>query len=84
MARRFSFLLLPAATLLAFAGTVRAEGPVEGGGNDDAAKIREIALRISKALKENEEALSRLARGEKAMPKPVDITLPPHNHSGGT
>ena len=83
MARRF-LLVLPAAALLAFAGAARAEGPVEGGESDDAAKVREISIRISKALKENEEALASIARGEKATPRPVDISLPKHNHEGGT
>jgi len=61
------------------AGTARAEGPVEGGGEDAVEEIQKIAIRISKSLKENEEALSRLARGEKGDPKPVHIHLP-----GGT
>lgn len=72
--------VLPAALLLALAaGPARAEGPVEGGGEDGLEEIQKIAIRISKSLKENEEALAALARGEKGAPKPVHIHLP-----GGT
>lgn len=70
-------LFLPAAALLLAAGAARAEGPVAPPtGPDPMEEVREASLRISKALKENEEALTKLARGEKADPKPVDLSLP--------
>ena len=61
----------------AASGSARAEGPTEGeGAGDPADEIRRLSIAISKALRENEEALSRLARGEKGDPKPVHIHLP--------
>ncbi len=81
---------LPAALLLlaapvAFASPAQAEGPVgPGGGRSPEEEIARLAIKISKALKENEEALTRLARGEKGVPAAVDISLPRHNHEGGT
>ncbi len=74
--------VLPAAALLLVAGAARAEGPVAPpGGPDPMQEIREASLRISKALKENEDALTKLARGEKGDPKPVDLSLPPKDGS---
>ena len=84
MARRLFAVLPVAGPLLVLAASARAEGPVGGDAEDAAAKLREIAIRISKSLKENEEALARIARGEQATVRPVDITLPKHNHEGGT
>lgn len=49
-------------------------GPAEGSPEQ---KIAELAVKISRALRENEEALARLARGEKGDPKAVDVSLPP-------
>ncbi len=76
MARPRSTPFLPAAAaiLLFAAPQAVAEGPVHGPeGQED---IREIAARITRALKANEASLARLARGEKAAAGPVDIRLP--------
>ena len=84
LARRLS-AALPVAALLVLAASARAEGPVGGEEEDAMAKVKEISIRISKGLRENEEALARIARGEQASLKPVDISLPKHNHpEGGT
>ena len=67
------------ALLLGAAGTAFAlppqEGPDSGHGAEE--QVKELSRKISRELKENEEALARLARGEKAEPKKVDIELPP-------
>ena len=89
---------LPAAALLlGAAGLALAapEGPVpppvgpEGGSPEE--QIQELAKKISRELKENEEALAKLARGEKAIPKGVNIEIPEtgsressESSSGGT
>ena len=76
-------VLLSASAVLATAA-LATEGPVGPDEGDPMQKIRELSVKISRALKENEDALTRLARGEKGVPKSVDITLPKHNHEGGT
>jgi hypothetical protein len=66
-----------AAALLLSAGAARAEGPVTPPqGPDPMEEIQKASIRVSKALKESEEALSKIARGERAEPKPVDVDLP--------
>jgi hypothetical protein len=70
--------LLAAALLLA-SGAARAEGPVTPpgpNGPDPMEEIQKASIRVSKALKESEEALSKIARGETATPKAVDVDLP--------
>jgi hypothetical protein len=79
--RRIARLAAPlAAALWAFAAApapARAEGPIEGPGQEEAmAKLRELSIRISKALEQNEDALARLSRGEDGKPQKVDISLP--------
>ena len=71
-------LFLPAAALLLAAGVARAEGPIgpPQGPEQLMDEIKKASIRVSKALKDSEEALARLARGEKADPKPVDVDLP--------
>ena len=76
--------ILAACVLLSCPAALAAEGPVGPDEGDPMQKIGELSIKISKALKENEDALTRLARGEKAAPKPVDIDLLKHNHAGGT
>jgi len=71
----YRFLLLPA--LLLASAAARAEGPVappEGG--DPMEEIKKAAAKITQGMKDSEEALTRLARGEKADPKGVDVDLP--------
>jgi hypothetical protein len=70
---------LAAALLLLVSPSALAEGPVGPGPQEGSPEeeIARLALKISKALKENEEALSRIARGEQGEAKPVDIRLPP-------
>jgi hypothetical protein len=69
--------ILPALVLLAAASSARAEGPEGPESESDLMDaLAKASLRVSKALKENEEALARLARGEAAAPKAVDIDLP--------
>ncbi len=70
--------LLLAASLLLCAPAALAEGPVappEGG--DPMDEIKKAAAKISKSMKESEEALTKVARGETAEPKGVDVVLPP-------
>jgi hypothetical protein len=85
-----ALLLLPA---LAFApARALAEGPVvPPQGGDPVEEIRQASIRLSKALKENEEALAKVARGEAGDPKAVDVdlpkterTVPSSSPSGGT
>ena len=74
-------LLLTAALLLA-GSAARAEGPVgppEGG--DPVGEIKKAAAKVTKGMKESEEALTKVAKGEKADPKPVDLTPPPPSTS---
>ncbi|MHC4925128.1 MAG: hypothetical protein ACYTG4_13815, partial [Planctomycetota bacterium] len=70
--------LMSAAACLLMAGVIQAaplEGPLPGtGGEED--DIQEIVKRITRALRENEQALTRLARGETGEPEKVDIELP--------
>ena len=68
------------------AGTARADGPSAQEGPDPQAmdELHKISLRISKSLKENEEALARLARGEQGTPKKVDIEIPPSDRKPET
>src|SRR5258706_389239 len=74
--------LRPAGARLLGASAARAGGPVTPPvGPDPMQEIKEASLRISKALKENEEALTKPVRGEKGDPKPVDIQLPPKDGS---
>lgn len=76
-------LLAWALPLPAAAAPVPAPPPPEGphGGAQGAEELEEVSRRISKALRENEEALARLARGEKAKPGKVDIEIPPSGSS---
>lgn len=76
-------MVRPAPSRLVLAGTLaallvaspaRAEGPVEGG--DLQQQVEELAKKISRALKENEQQLTRLARGDQGKPRDVDIKLP--------
>ena len=70
-------LLPAAAALLLAAGAVRAEGPVPPvGGSDPVEDLKKASIEVSRALKANEEALTKVAQGETADPKPVDIRLP--------
>ncbi|HEU4394986.1 MAG TPA: hypothetical protein VFS92_05420 [Planctomycetota bacterium] len=46
------------------------------GGPSPEEEIARLAIQISKGLRENEEALARLARGHGGNPKAVDIDLP--------
>ena len=74
------------ALLLGASAAALAAGPVGPSPEDE---VKELAKKISKELRENEEALAKLARGEKAEPKKVDIELPPSQKSdaessGGT
>jgi len=74
-------LLTPAVLLLA-AATAMAEGPVQPPeGGDPVDEIKKAAIRITKAMKEAEASLSKVARGETAEPKGVDIELPPSDSS---
>ena len=85
-ARTLRHLLPAAALLLGAAGLALAapEGPVGPEGGSPEEQIQELAKRISKELKESEEALARLARGEKADPRPVDIELPEAEKAKGS
>jgi hypothetical protein len=75
-------LLTPAFLLLA-AATALAEGPVQPPeGGDPVGEIKKAAVKITRAMKEAEASLTKVARGETAEPKPVDIQLPPPE--GGT
>jgi hypothetical protein len=70
--------LLFAAALLLAGSAARAEGPVgppEGG--DPVEEIKKAAAKVTQGMKDSEEALTKVAKGEKADPKAVDITLPP-------
>jgi hypothetical protein len=71
--RRLAALSL-AALVASQAPLARAEGPVDGG--DLEQQVREVALKISRALKENEAHLARLARGDEGKPSNVDIKIP--------
>jgi len=78
-------LLFAASLLLLGAASARAEGPVlppEGGGPMD--EIKKAAAKITKSMKESEEALTKVARGETAVPKGVDVELPPPNPSSSS
>ena len=44
-------------------------------------EIKKAAIQITKSMKESEAALTKVARGESAEPKPVDVNLPPPNSS---
>jgi hypothetical protein len=74
-------LRTPAAALLlaAAAAAARAEGPVgpAPGEGDPRAEIERISRKITKDLRENEEALTRVARGEEGDPGRVDVEIPP-------
>ena len=75
--------LLPPALLLLIAGPALAqENPHDPSNPED--PVMAIARKISKALRENEEALTKLSRGEAADPKAVDLTLPPKGASAHT
>jgi hypothetical protein len=69
---------LALAAALALAAPALAQ---EAGGEDPMKAIQEASVKVSKALKESEEALTKVARGETAAPKPVDIALPPAGSS---
>ncbi|MCK6480660.1 MAG: hypothetical protein L6R43_11090 [Planctomycetes bacterium] len=83
MRRPLRRALLPAALLCGAASAALAapEGPVPPpvgpGGKSLEEQALEISRRITRDLRENEEALTRLARGEKATPRKVDIEIPP-------
>ena len=70
--------LLLVSSLLLGAASARAEGPVgPPQGGDPVDEIKKAAAKITKSMKESEEALTRVARGETAEPKGVDVALPP-------
>jgi hypothetical protein len=71
-------LLAAAAPALATAVHPPVEGPVAppAGGPSPEEEIARLAIEITKGLRENEEALARLARGQGGDPKAVDINLP--------
>jgi hypothetical protein len=73
--------ILPAAFLVLAASAARAEGPV-GPEEDLKSELEQAALRVSKALKDNEDALAKIARGESAELKTVDIDLPKKDSKG--
>jgi len=64
--------LLPAALLALGAGSALAQES----GPDIEKQVQELSRKISRELKENEEALARIARGERGEVKPVDVSLP--------
>jgi hypothetical protein len=65
---------LALAAVLALAAPALAQ---EGGGEDPIEAIQKASVKVSKALKESEEALTKVARGETASPMGADISLPP-------
>ena len=69
---------LAAGLVLLAASSALAEGPVAppGGEPSPEEEIARLAVLISKGLRENEESLGRLARGQAGAPKAVDIDLP--------
>jgi len=76
-------LLAPVLALLA-APAAFAEGPVgpAPGPSSPEEEMAQLTIRISKALKQNEEALTRIARGEQGKAAPVDIRIPPGQEGG--